>query len=150
LITVLIIYAILNVVCAEICCPAVGKQNHESRARGTQDNQPWMESPLREQIKQFQDTEVVAEFLSAVESKTIKEIYWCGGEPLMWDIHWQAMQRIIELGFAKDVYVRYNTNLSRTSSKGTKLFDLLPQFQDWQICASWMAQEKWENTSETD
>jgi hypothetical protein len=34
------------------------------------------------------------------------------------------------------VYVRYNTNLSRTSFKGTKLFDLLPQFQDWQICSS--------------
>ena len=54
----------------------------------------------------------------------------------MWDIHWEAMQRIIELGFAKDVYVRYNTNLSRTSFKGIKLFELLPQFQDWQICAS--------------
>ena len=110
----------------------------ESRKQGTWNtvNQPWMESPLREQIKKFQDTQVVAEFLSAVESKTIKEIYWCGGEPLMWDIHWQAMQRIIELGFAKDVYVRYNTNLSRTSLKGIKLFDLLPQFQDWQICAS--------------
>jgi len=34
------------------------------------------------------------------------------------------------------VYVRYNTNLSRTSFKGIKLFDLLPQFQDWQICSS--------------
>jgi len=110
----------------------------ESRKQGTwnTDNQPWMASPLREQIKKFQDTQVVEEFLSAVESKTIKEIYWCGGEPLMWDIHWQAMQRIIELGFAKDVYIRYNTNLSRTSFKGIKLFDLLPQFQDWQICAS--------------
>ena len=110
----------------------------ESRKQGTwnKDTQPWMASPLRERIKEFQDTQVVEEFLSAIESKTIKEIYWCGGEPLMWDIHWRAMQRIIELGFAKDVYVRYNTNLSRTSFKGIKLFDLLPQFQDWQICAS--------------
>jgi hypothetical protein len=91
---------------------------------------------LREQIKKFQDTQVVEEFTNAVETKTIKEIYWCGGEPLMWDIHWKAMQRIIDLGFAKEVYVRYNTNLSRTSLKGIKLFDLLPQFQDWQICSS--------------
>jgi len=110
----------------------------ESRKQGTwnTDNQPWMASPLKESIKKFQDTQIVEEFLSAIESRTIKEIYWCGGEPLMWDIHWRAMQRIIELGFAKDVYVRYNTNLSRTSFKGIKLFDLLPQFQDWQICAS--------------
>jgi hypothetical protein len=102
----------------------------------TKESQPWMASPLREQITKFQDIQVVKEFVEAVESKTIKEIYWCGGEPLMWDMHWNAMNRIIELGFAKEVYVRYNTNLSRTSFKGTKLFDLLPQFQDWQICSS--------------
>ena len=101
-----------------------------------EDSQPWMVSPLREQIKKFQDTQVVEEFTNAVETRTIKEIYWCGGEPLMWEIHWKAMQRIIELGFAKEVYVRYNTNLSRTSLKGIKLFDLLPQFQDWQVCSS--------------
>ena len=110
----------------------------ESRKNKTwnEESQPWMASPLREQIIKFQDTQVVQEFVEAVETKTIKEIYWCGGEPLMWDMHWKAMQRIIELGFAKEVYVRYNTNLSRTSLKGIKLFDLLPEFQDWQICSS--------------
>ena len=36
----------------------------------------------------------------------------------------------------KKCICRYNTNLSRTEFKGIKLFDLLPQFQDWQICAS--------------
>ena len=102
----------------------------------TKESQPWMASPLREQIIKFQDTQVVQEFVEAVETKRIKEIYWCGGEPLMWDMHWKAMQRIIELGFAKEVCVRYNTNLSRTSFKGIKLFDLLPEFQDWQICSS--------------
>ena len=110
----------------------------ESRKNNTwnKESQPWMSSPLREQIKKFQDTQVVQEFVEAVETKTIKEIYWCGGEPLMWDIHWSAMRRIIELGFAKEVYVRYNTNLSRISFRETKLFELLPQFQDWQICSS--------------
>jgi hypothetical protein len=110
----------------------------ESRKNKTwnKESQPWMASPLREQIKQFQDTQVVEEFTNAVETKTIKEIYWCGGEPLMWDIHWTSMKRIIELGFSKEVYVRYNTNLSRTEYKNINLFDLLPHFQDWQVCAS--------------
>ena len=110
----------------------------ESRKHKTWNKElsPWMASPLREQIARFQDTQVVEEFKEAVETKTIKEIYWCGGEPLMWDIHWTAMQRIIDLGFANQVCVRYNTNLSRTSFKGANLFDLLPQFQDWQICSS--------------
>ena len=110
----------------------------ESRKHNTwnEKEQPWMLSPWREQVKQFQDTQVVKEFTDAVETKRIKEIYWCGGEPLMWDIHWDSMKRIIDLGFAHEVYVRYNTNLSRTSFKNIELFDLLPQFQDWQICAS--------------
>jgi len=110
----------------------------ESRKQGTwnQQHQPWMSSPLREQIKKFQDTQVVEEFTNAVESKTIKEIYWCGGEPLMWDIHWKSMKRIIDLRFADQVYVRYNTNLSRVDWQGTNLFELLPQFQDWQLCCS--------------
>lgn len=110
----------------------------EARKQNTwsESSSPWMASPLREQISNFQDKQIVGEFLQAVETKTIKEIYWCGGEPLMWEIHWEAMRRIIDLGFADQVCVRYNTNLSRTSFKGMKLFDLLPHFQDWQICSS--------------
>lgn len=102
----------------------------------TKKSSPWMASPLREQIKKFQDTQVVQEFIDSIETKQVREIYWCGGEPLMWDIHWKAMERIIELGFADEVYVRYNTNLSRTSFGKSNLFDLLPHFNDWQICAS--------------
>jgi sulfatase maturation enzyme AslB (radical SAM superfamily) len=110
----------------------------ESRKYKTwnKESQPWMASPLREQIKKFQDKQVVQEFVDAIETKQIREIYWCGGEPLMWDMHWKAMERIIELGFADEVYVRYNTNLSRTSLGKSNLFDLLSYFNDWQVCAS--------------
>jgi len=110
----------------------------ESRKEGTwnENSQPWMASPLKEQIKHFQDTQVVQEFMNSIENKRIKEIYWCGGEPLMWEIHWQAMQRIIDLQFADQVCIRYNTNLSKISYKNINLFDILPQFQNWQICAS--------------
>ena len=99
-------------------------------------SKPWMASPLREQIKKFQDTQIVQEFINSVETKQVREIYWCGGEPLMWDMHWKAMQRIIELGFANQVHVRYNTNLSRTSYRDSNLFDLLKYFNNWQVCAS--------------
>mgnify|MGYP001314066915 CR=1 FL=1 len=100
------------------------------------ESQPWMASPLREQIKKFQDQQIVQEFIDSIETKQVREIYWCGGEPLMWDMHWKAMERIIELGFADEVYVRYNTNLSRTSFRKSNLFDLLKYFNDWQVCAS--------------
>jgi len=60
-----------------------------------------------------------------------------GGEPLMYEQHWRYMKRIIELGDGKNVYARYNTNLSRIVYSGIDLFDdILLHLRDWQICAS--------------
>jgi hypothetical protein len=47
------------------------------------------------------------------------------------------MRRIIELGNGKQVYARYNTNLSRCNYRGIDLFsDILDHIRDYQICAS--------------
>ena len=55
----------------------------------------------------------------------------------MWKIHWTAMQRVIELGYADRVFARYNSNMSRIDFYGKNLFDdCLVNFQDWQINAS--------------
>ena len=106
----------------------------ENRERGR--IEAWMQPEIRKQIQEFTDQVVVKEFIDSVEDKTVEEIYWVGGEPLMWDIHWLAMRRIVELGYANRVYPRYNTNLSRVTYKGDNLFELLKQYRDWQICAS--------------
>ena len=73
---------------------------------------------------------------AAVEAGTVEEIYWVGGEPLMYEQHWDYMNRIIDLGYADRVYARYNTNLSRVDYKGMNLWKTLGQFRDWQVCAS--------------
>jgi hypothetical protein len=97
----------------------------------------WMRADYREQIAQFQDTQIESEFASAVEQHRVEEIYWVGGEPLMYEQHWRYMKRIIELGDGNRVYARYNTNLSRINYRGTDLFgDILAHVRDWQICAS--------------
>jgi len=113
----------------------------EQRQHGMTDwNNPknaWMRPHIREQISQYQDTQIEAEFSQAVEEHRIEEIYWVGGEPLMYEQHWRYMNRIIELGDGSRVYARYNTNLSRTRYGGIDLFvDILPHLRDWQICAS--------------
>ena len=100
------------------------------------ERQPWMSALLRQEIKNFQDTQVAKEFCDAIEEERVEEIYWVGGEPLMWNIHWESMARIIALGYTDRVYVRYNTNLSRIEFQGQKLFEMLPKFRDWQVCAS--------------
>jgi hypothetical protein len=97
----------------------------------------WMEPTVKEQITQFQDTQIEQEFADAVEQHRVEEVYWVGGEPLMYEQHWRYMKRIIELGDGGSLYARYNTNLSRCSYRGCDLFDdILIHTRDWQICAS--------------
>lgn len=97
----------------------------------------WMQPEVRKEITKFQDQQIEAEFAEAVEQHRVEEIYWVGGEPLMYEQHWRYMQRIIELGDGPQVYARYNTNLSRVDYRGCNLFvDILGRIRDWQICAS--------------
>ena len=97
----------------------------------------WMQPDVRREISQFQDTQIEEEFSRAVEEHRVEEIYWVGGEPLMYEQHWRYMKRIIELGDGPRVYARYNTNLSRVRYGSVDLFDdILAHIRDWQICAS--------------
>ena len=97
----------------------------------------WMRDGIRAQIKDFQDSQIEAEFAAAVEGHAVEEVYWVGGEPLMYEQHWRYMRRIIELGDGGKLYARYNTNLSRIAYGGIDLYkDILCNIRDWQICAS--------------
>ena len=97
----------------------------------------WMLPEIKEKITAFQDSQIEAEFAEAVEEHRVEEVYWVGGEPLMYEQHWRYMKRIIELGDGPKVYARYNTNLSRCRYGGIDLFsDILDHVRDYQICAS--------------
>ena len=97
----------------------------------------WMRTEIRQEITKFQDEQIEAEFAEAVEQHRVEEVYWVGGEPLMYDQHWRYMKRIVELGDGGKVYARYNTNLSRIEYRGVNLYrDILTNLRDWQICAS--------------
>ena len=97
----------------------------------------WMRADIRQQITHFQEDTVEREFAAAVERHSVEEVYWVGGEPLMYEQHWRYMKRIVELGDGPKLYARYNTNLSRISHRGVDLFgDILSHVRDWQICAS--------------
>jgi hypothetical protein len=97
----------------------------------------WMKPEIKREIEKFQKTQIEAEFAAAVEDHRVEEVYWVGGEPLMYEQHWRFMQRIIELEDGSRVYARYNTNLSRIDYRGCNLYrDILCKLRDWQICAS--------------
>ena len=97
----------------------------------------WMRPDVRKQIQEFQDSQIEKEFAEAVKQHRIEEVYWAGGEPLMYEQHWRYMRQIIELGDGPNVYARYNTNLSRVNYRGINLYtDILDHLRDWQVCAS--------------
>lgn len=97
----------------------------------------WMKPEIRHRIEEFQSTQIEEEFAQAVENHQIEEVYWVGGEPLMYEQHWRYMKRIVELGDGGKLYARYNTNLSRIDYRGVNLYvDILAHLRDWQICAS--------------
>tara|TARA_Y100000816_G_scaffold288117_1_gene272066 strand:+ start:7920 stop:9227 length:1308 start_codon:yes stop_codon:yes gene_type:complete len=98
--------------------------------------EPWLEPTTRMEIKNFQNEVLEEELQRAVDDKIIEEIYWVGGEPLMFERHWTVMQQLVDNGHAKNVTIRYNTNLSRVKYKNYNLWDMLPHFKSVNICAS--------------
>jgi hypothetical protein len=97
----------------------------------------WMIPEVRAEISKFQDTQIEEEFAQAVKEHRVEEVYWVGGEPLMYEQHWRYMKQIVDQGDGGRVYARYNTNLSRVSFKGIDLYsDILAHLRDYQICAS--------------
>ena len=97
----------------------------------------WMVPEIKQQITQFQDTQIEAEFAQAVAEHRVEEVYWVGGEPLMYEQHWRYMKQIVDQDDGGLVYARYNTNLSRVQYRGIDLYsDILDHIRDWQICAS--------------
>ena len=113
------------------------EQRQQNSIDWSDPNTAWMQPDIRREITQFQDTEIEREFSQAVEEHRVEEVYWVGGEPLMYEQHWRYMKRIIELGDGEKLYARYNTNLSRVDYRDCNLFtDILKHVRDWQICAS--------------
>jgi len=113
------------------------EQKQNNMVDWTNPKNNWMRTDIRAEISHFQDSQIEAEFSLAVEQHRVEEIYWVGGEPLMYEQHWRYMKRIVELGDGDRLYARYNTNLSRVDYRGCNLYsDILSNVRDWQICAS--------------
>ena len=102
----------------------------------TPEQQPFMVPENKKIIEKFQKEVVEEEFWEYIKSGTVEELYWVGGEPLLYDIHWKSMDRLQSDNNLHKVHLRYNSNLSRVRYKDYYLYDWLPQAKDWTMCAS--------------
>lgn len=114
------------------------KWEKERRSMGNinENYEPFYKKENQDKFNKFQKNVTEKELWNAVYNKTIKEIYWVGGEPLMWKIHWDIMKYLVDSGQSKDVVIRYNTNLSKINYKNINLYELLPHFKNVNMCAS--------------
>jgi hypothetical protein len=99
-------------------------------------NQPFMIPEIKSAMQDFQVNVVEAEFKDAVRRGIVEEMYWVGGEPLMYDIHWWTLEEMLKNGSNEKCYMRYNSNLSRVQFGKKNLYDYLPLYKDWMMCAS--------------
>ena len=57
---------------------------------------------------------------------TLRQLYWAGGEALVMKEHYMVLEKIIEMGYAKNIEVRYNSNGLEWDEN---LFDLWKEFR---------------------
>jgi organic radical activating enzyme len=76
-------------------------------------------------------TEQVLELLPYVRS--IKVI---GGEPLIMKKHYELLEKVIESGHAKHIYLKYQTNLTKTKKGRHNIFNYIPHFKNVSMVAS--------------
>ena len=63
------------------------------------------------------------------------EVYFAGGEPLITDEHYQWLDRLLEHD-RDDIFIRYNTNLSKLTYKSKNVIDYWKKFKNIKIYAS--------------
>jgi len=108
----------------------------ENKLGNRMQEEPWLQPNNRRKITNFQKEVLEEELQAAVDEDVIEEIYWVGGEPLMWERHWTIMDQLKDSKRKKEITIRYNTNLSRVDYKKYNLFDMLEGFKAMNICAS--------------
>ena len=65
----------------------------------------------------------------------VNSFYFAGGEPIISDLHWKILDRLIETNNTT-VRLSYNTNLLKLSYKGKNAIDYWKQFENVNISAS--------------
>lgn len=68
-----------------------------------------------------------SEFLSVLSE--VVEISFAGGEPLITEAHYKMLEKLIELGVADNVALKYTTNLSVLKFKGYDIVELWAHFK---------------------
>lgn len=81
------------------------------------------------------EARIANEIVQGLESKTVKMLYWSGGEPMIMKMHWIVIEKMLELlelpeyhDYIKSIEICYNTNLSKLYYKNYYIPEVLSKF----------------------
>lgn len=66
----------------------------------------------------------------------VRSIKIIGGEPLVMKKHYELLEKVIESGHAKHIYLKYQTNLTQTKKGRHNIFKYIPHFKNVSMVAS--------------
>lgn len=107
--------------------------NLKCRYCGPHFSNQWAKELAHQDILKKSD---MSDFMDALLTDNLEEIYWCGGEPLIIKDHYDVLTRLIRSGQSKDVSLRYNTNLTMLQYKDVDIADLWTHFKKVSVMAS--------------
>jgi len=114
-----------------MCCPELSSSIAIDQARKNQTQVPKV-------VSIYDNKEVfLAEFREHIPF--LEEIYFAGGEPLLIDAHWWALEELVTQK-KTNIRIRYNTNFSRLKKGKWDVADFWPHFPHLEIGASLDAQ----------
>jgi len=79
---------------------------------------------------------VEKDIIDSLINKSLDRVYFAGGEPLMAPYHYRVIEKMISMGIAKDISLRYSTNLSLLKYKSIDLTERWSHFKSVEISAS--------------
>ena len=121
--------------CGELFSSSIEAEKKKNNLWNPTD-QPFMQKDIKAKMQKFQIEVAEEEFMDAIKSGVVEEIYFAGGEPMMIAMHWNAIDYLVKHDMADQCTVRYNTNLSNITYQDKSLYEYLKHFKNWQICAS--------------
>jgi|TARA_R110002153_G_scaffold260742_1_gene420884 MoaA/NifB/PqqE/SkfB family radical SAM enzyme len=80
--------------------------------------------------------EVEKDIIDSLITTSLDRVYFAGGEPLITPYHYRVIDKIISTGIAKDISLRYSTNLSLLKYKSVDLTERWSHFKTVEVSAS--------------
>jgi sulfatase maturation enzyme AslB (radical SAM superfamily) len=97
---------------------------------------PHFSSQWAKELKLNQELLHVDLDLDTLLVPSLTDLYFTGGEPLINGDHWRILERVIELGFAAQIRLRYNTNLTTIKYKDKDIQSIWSHFKEVQVNVS--------------